>query len=149
MANSWLEWAAKFPFHLVCSCPAGFEPHDRLLEEAQASGVSTIEIIDDPVAAVQDADVVYTDVWPAAGAGVEEGRRLALFKPYQLNAALIRHARPDCFVMHRLPANRGEEITSEVLDGPHSLALEQARNRLHVQKGILATILEGVHKSGH
>ncbi len=144
MANSWLECATKFPFQFVCSCPPGFEPHPRLLEDAQSAGVSTIQIVTDPVAAVVDADVVYTDVWPQAGAGMEEGERFALFRDYQVNPVLLRHARPDCLVLHRLPANRGEEITSDVLDGPQSAVLQQARNRLHVQKGILSCLLEGV-----
>jgi ornithine carbamoyltransferase len=143
MANSWLECAARLPFHLVCSCPAGYEPHPRFLEEAQSAGVSRVEMVPDPVAAVRDADVVYTDVWPQAGPRVEEGRRTLVFKPYQVNRALLKHAKSDCLVMHRLPANRGEEITGEVLDGSNSIAVEQARNRLTVQNGIMAALLDG------
>ncbi len=143
MANSWLECAARLPFHLVCSCPAGYEPHPRFLDEAQTAGISRVDMISDPIAAVADADVVYTDVWPQATPRVEEGRRALLFKPYQVNRALLKHAKPDCVVMHRLPANRGEEITGEVLDGSNSIALEQARNRLTVQNGIMAALLGG------
>jgi ornithine carbamoyltransferase len=143
MANSWLECAARLPFHLVCSCPAGYEPHPRFLEEAQNAGVSSVEMVHDPVEAVRDADVIYTDVWPQATPRVEEGRRALIFRPYQVNKALLKHAKPDCLVMHRLPANRGEEITGEVLDGPQSIAVEQARNRLTVQNGIMAALLEG------
>jgi ornithine carbamoyltransferase len=137
IANSWLELAAKFPLHIVCSCPTGHEPHPRMLDEAQSAGLSTIEIIEDPVEAANAADVIYTDVWPRSAADVG-GKLAKLFKPYQVNKALLRHARPDCLVMHRLPANRGDEITSDVLDGLQSVALEQAKNRLHVQKGIIA-----------
>ena len=143
MANSWLECAARLPFHLVCSCPAGYEPHPRFLEEAQAAGVSRVEMIPDPVDAVRDADVVYTDVWPQATPRVEGGRRSLIFKPYQVNRTLLKHAKSDHLVMHRLPANRGEEITGEVLDGSNSIAVEQARNRLAVQNGIMAALLDG------
>jgi ornithine carbamoyltransferase len=136
IANSWLELAARFPLHIVCACPSGHEPHARILDDAQATGLSTIEIIEDPVKAVKRADVVYTDVWPRTS-GDAKGKVSKIFKPYHVDAKLLRHANPACLVMHRLPANRGEEISSEVLDGPHSIALEQARNRLHVQKGIM------------
>jgi len=136
IANSWLELAAKFPLHIVCACPAGHEPHPRILEEAQTAGLGTIEIIEDPIKAVEGADVVYTDVWPR-NSGDAHAKAKKVFKAYRVDAKLLLHAKPDVVVMHRLPANRGEEITSEVLDGPHSVALEQARNRLHVQKGIM------------
>ena len=79
IANSWLEYASKFPLHLVLSCPTGYEPHPRILEEAHAAGVSRIELTVDPQQAVRGADVVYTDVWPKADAGVDEGRRLTIF----------------------------------------------------------------------
>jgi len=141
IANSWLELAGKLPLHLVLSCPDGYEPHPQILEEAQTAGVSRIEFVQDPLAAVEGADVVYTDVWPEARAGEDIGKRLAVFKPYQVNKALLHHARSDCLFMHRLPANRGEEITSDVLDGKLSVVLDQAANRLHVQKGIMGTML--------
>jgi ornithine carbamoyltransferase len=141
IANSWLELARKLPLHLVLSCPDGYEPHPQILEEAQTAGISTIEFVQDPLAAVKEADVVYTDIWPEARAGLDMGKRLAVFRPYQVNRALMRHARPDCLFMHRLPANRGEEVTSDVLDGKLSVVLSQAANRLHVQKGIIGTML--------
>jgi len=134
--------AAKFPLHIVCACPPGHEPHPRILDEAQTAGLSTLEIIEDPVRAVTAADVVYTDVWPH-GEGEARGKVAKVFKPYQVDAKLLRQAKPGCLVMHRLPANRGEEITSDVLDGPQSVALQQARNRLHVQKGIMMFLLRG------
>ena len=141
IANSWLELSRKLPLHLVLSCPDGYEPHPQILEEAQSAGTSRIEFVQDPVAAVNEADVVYTDVWPEVRAGIDSGKRLAAFKPYQVNRALLRHARPDCLFMHRLPANRGEEVTSDVLDGKQSVVLHQAVNRLHVQKGIIGFML--------
>lgn len=141
VANSWLEIAEKFPMHLVLCCPPGYEPHPSILDQARSAGASRIEVIPDPSAAVAGALAVYTDVWPSTGEGMEEGRRQKVFRPYQVNAQLLRHAGEGCVVMHRLPANRGEEITSEVLDGPRSAAMAQAENRLHVQKGIMAALL--------
>jgi ornithine carbamoyltransferase len=141
IANSWLELAEKIPLQLVLCCPEGFEPHAQILDQSRAAGVSLIELIDDPSAAVRDADAVYTDVWPDAHGAADAGKRILQFKPFQVNRQLLRHAKPGCVIMHRLPANRGEEITSEVLDGRNSLALVQAANRMHVQKAIMVTLL--------
>jgi len=140
IANSWLELAEKIPLHLVLCCPDGYEPHSQILEQSRAGGQSTIELIDEPAAAVRQADVVYTDVWPDMHGG-DAGKRILQFKPYQVNRQLLQHAKPECVVMHRLPANRGEEITSDVLDGKSSIALHQAANRMHVQKAVMATLL--------
>jgi ornithine carbamoyltransferase len=142
IVNSWLELAEKFPIRLVLSCPAGYEPHPQILEQAQAAAISKIEFIQDPMEAVKDANVIYTDVWPKTQGGGDEGRRQKVFKPYQVNSGLVKCAKPDCLVMHRLPANRGEEITHDVLDGKHSIVLQQAENRLHIQKGIIGYLLE-------
>jgi len=142
VVNSWLELARLFPLDLVLSCPDGYEPHPKLLEEAQDSGTSAIRFEPDPERAVEGAQVVYTDVWPAAAQGVDVGKRIIVFRPYQVNATLLKRASDDVLLMHRLPANRGEEVTSDVLDGSHSVVLRQASNRLHVQKAIL-TLLVG------
>lgn len=139
IVNSWLELAEKLPIHLVISSPTGYEPHPSVLEQASASKVGKIEMIQDPNIATKDADVIYTDVWPTAR---DSGRRQIIFKQHQVNAQLLKNAKPDCVVMHRLPANRGEEITRDVLDGKHSIVLQQAENRLHIQKGIMAYLLE-------
>lgn len=141
IANTWLEFAEKIPLTLILSCPGGYEPHPQILEQAQKSGRSTITLVPDAALAVQDADVVYTDVWPKMHGGGDEARRQKIFKPYQVNRNLLRAAKPDCVIMHRLPANRGEEITSDVLDGKHSVVLRQAENRLHVQKAVMASLL--------
>lgn len=138
IVNSWLELAEKLPIHLVISSPTGYEPHPGVLEQAQTSKTSRIEFIQDPVVAVKDADVIYTDVWPAAR---DSGRRQIIFKQHQVNAALLKNAKSDVTIMHRLPANRGEEITRDVLDGKQSIVLQQAENRLHIQKGIIAYLL--------
>ncbi|MGB9880292.1 MAG: ornithine carbamoyltransferase, partial [Anaerolineae bacterium] len=107
---------------------------------AKESG-STVEIGHDPQAAVENADVIYTDVWTSMGQEAEKEQRLKVFPPYQVNAALVARAKPDVIVMHCLPAHRGEEITDEVADGPHSVLFDQAENRLHAQKGLLAVLL--------
>ncbi len=146
IANSWLEFAERVPLHLILSCPSGYEPHPQILEQAKASGASTIELIEDPVEAVKGADVIYTDVWPERHGGIDEGNCLGLFKPYQVNRSLLAHASKEAVFMHRLPAHRGEEVTSEVLDGTRSVALKQAENRLHVQKGIMGYLLQGARQ---
>lgn len=142
IVNSWLELAEKFPLHFVAAVPPGHEPHPLILDQARSAGVSRIEVLHDPVKAVQHADVVYTDVWSAPPAEGDTATRQLAFKPYQVNAALMKFAKPDCVVMHRMPANRGEEITSELLDGKNSVVLHQAENRLHIQKGIMASLLK-------
>lgn len=138
VVNSWLELAEKLPLYFVVSSPTGYEPHPSLLEQAQSAKVSRVELIPDPFTAVKDADVIYTDVWPSTR---DVGRRQIIFKQHQVNTALLKHAKPDCLIMHRLPANRGEEITRDVLDGKQSIVLDQAENRLHIQKGIMAYLL--------
>jgi len=141
IANSWLEFAEKVPMHLVLSCPSGYEPHLQMLEQARGTKRSKIEMVQNPIDAVKNADVVYTDVLPLPAGQKEKGKLRKAFRSYQVNARLLAKAKPDCVVMHRLPANRGEEITSEVLDGKQSIALQQAANRLHVQKGIIGRLL--------
>ena len=126
--------------------PAGFEPSPRyreLAERKAREAKGSIEFGNDPVAAVRDADVVYTDVWTSMGQEQEYERRRRAFLGYQVNAALLRNAKPDAIVMHDLPAHRGEEITDEVLDGPQSVVFDQAENRLHTQKAILCWLLRG------
>ncbi len=144
IVNSWLEFAEKFPIRFTFSCPPGFEPHPHILDQACGANVSTIQPVQDPAEAVQDADVIYTDVWPDRSGDARQGDRKKVFKPYQVNAALLKRAKSDCIVMHRLPANRGEEITRDVLDGPQSVVLHQAENRLHLQKGIIGYLMRDV-----
>ncbi len=141
IANSWLELAEKIPLCLTLSCPPGYDPHPQILQQAKQAGISDIRIVQDPIEAVRDADAVYTDVWPSGKHADPEERRPNVFGPYQVNRRLLKNAKRDCVVMHRLPANRGEEITSEVLDGKQSIALKQAANRLHVQKAVMARLL--------
>ncbi len=125
---------------VVVSSPNGFEPDLRVVEHARALGAS-VELIRDPYEAVRGADAVYTDVWTSMGQEAEREERVRAFQAYQVNRALLAHAKPEARVMHCLPAHRGEEITDDVLDGPRSLAFEQAENRLHVQKAVLVHLL--------
>ncbi|WP_456408999.1 ornithine carbamoyltransferase [Caldithrix abyssi] len=141
VANSWVNLASKLPMHLVICSPSGFEPDDETLTRAREAGVSQIEIVHDPQAAVKDADVVYTDVWASMGQEAEAEKRRKVFMPYQVNAELMSHARKDALVMHCLPAHRGEEITDDVIDGPQSIVFDEAENRMHVQKAIIAKLL--------
>lgn len=138
MVNSWLELAEKFPFNFVIACPEGYDPDRNIMQRAINAGVSHIEIIRDPLVAAIGADVLYTDVWVSMGQEAERTRRLEAFKGYQINEKLLARAHQDCLVMHCLPAHRGEEITADALEGPQSVVMQQAQNRLHVQKGILA-----------
>jgi len=127
--------------------PVGFEPLARFRELAERTARQTggsLELGSDPVAAVRDADVVYTDVWTSMGQEQEYERRRRAFQGYQVNAVLLRHAKPDAIVMHDLPAHRGEEITDDVMDGPQSVVFDQAENRLHTQKAVLRWLIEGL-----
>jgi ornithine carbamoyltransferase len=144
VANSLVEGVALMGMAISVACPSGYEPEASIVEwatgRARRTGAS-IEILRDPLIAVKGADVLYTDVWTSMGQEKEEARRLEVFGPYQLNERLMAAAQPDAIVMHCLPAHRGQEITTGALDGPHSVVLDQAENRLHVQKAILVRLL--------
>jgi ornithine carbamoyltransferase len=145
VANSLLNAAAVLGLEVRFATPERHRPADRVRrraeELAKASG-ARIRFTTDPVEGVRDADFIYTDVWTSMGQEEEAERRRALFEPYQVNARLLKHA-PEAFVMHCLPAHRGEEITGDVLDGPRSIVFDQAENRLHAQKAILERLLLG------
>ena len=143
VAQSLILAAAKTGLTLRVATPAGFEPlaryRDLAAEAARGSG-ATITYGADPVAAVQGADAVYTDVWTSMGQEQEYERRRRAFQGFQVNAELLSHAKPDAIVLHDLPAHRGEEITDDVIDGPQSAVFDQAENRLHAQKAVLRWI---------
>ena len=143
VANSWLEMATIYPMHLAIAAPAGYHPDPKILAHAVQSGISTIEILDDPRVAADSADVIYTDVWTSMGQEAEQAERKKAFKSFQVNKQLLQLAHPNALVMHCLPAHRGEEITSDAMDSVHSVVFDQAENRLHVQKAILTTLLAG------
>ena len=144
VARSLLFGAVKSGMHVAVASPAGYTLSEDDLAKAQemrVSGEQTIMLVKDPVAAVTGADVIYTDVWTSMGQEAESARRLKVFPPYQVNQELVNHAGEDVVVMHCLPAHRGEEITDEVADGPHSVLFQQAENRMHAQKAILVELL--------
>jgi len=141
MANTWIEAAAIFGFDLTLACPAGYEPEARVLAWAKEKATSRIVLTRDPREAVRDADVLNTDVWASMGQEAEQNEREKAFAGFQLNEALLDEAKGNCMVLHCLPAHRGEEITDDVIEGPHSAVWDEAENRLHVQKAIMATLM--------
>jgi ornithine carbamoyltransferase len=138
-----LAMAAAYAKMAVTFCaPAGFQLSDAFLSDlrARAPGAE-IKLVDDPAAAVKDADIVYTDVWASMGQESQAERRRAIFAPYQINAALMARAPASARFMHDLPARRGLEVTDEVMDGPQSIVFQQAENRMHLAKGLLVWLL--------
>ncbi|MGH7255223.1 MAG: ornithine carbamoyltransferase [Nitrospirales bacterium] len=144
VAHSLIEAAAKVGMTISLGCPAAFQPDPVIVDLARAEAKLTggsIEVTDDPAVAVKEADAVYTDVWISMGREREQARRLRILAPYQVNERLLRHARSDAIVLHCLPAHRGQEIAAAVMDSPRSAILDQAENRLHMQKAILLGLL--------
>jgi len=142
LANSWLNMASRLQMTLHLAIPKGFDPDENVLENAQNVGKSKIEIIRDPKEAVRDADIIYTDVWASMGQEKEAEKRKKIFKDFQVNSELVSFAKPDAKVMHCLPAHRGDEITDDVIDGPHSIVFDEAENRLHAQKAIMVALMK-------
>jgi len=144
VANSLMLAAAKLGTDFAIACPPNYQPNASIwvkaLGYAKQSG-ATLTLTHDPVEAVSGADAVYTDVWTSMGQDGEEEKRAKAFANYQLNEALLAHAKADAIVMHCLPAHRGLEITDSVIDGPQSVVFDQAENRLHAQKAILSLVL--------
>ncbi|MCG6857490.1 MAG: ornithine carbamoyltransferase [Salaquimonas sp.] len=137
--NSYMEAAARFGFSMHVAAPEGSDPSQEYVEWARANG-GDIHVGHDPVTAVADADCVVTDTWVSMNQE-HRARGHNVFQPYQVNAKLMAKAKPDAIFMHCLPAHRGEEVTDEVLDGPQSVVFDEAENRLHAQKAILAWCL--------
>ncbi|OQX61388.1 MAG: ornithine carbamoyltransferase [Anaerolinea sp. 4484_236] len=144
VAVSLMHICAKLGANFTIANPEGYDMPAEAVQEgqqfAQESG-ATITLLHDPHQAVKNAQVIYTDTWVSMGQGEETEKRLQIFPPYQVNAQLVAEAEDDVIVMHCLPAHRGEEITDEVADGPHSVLFPQAHNRLHAQKAVLARLL--------
>jgi ornithine carbamoyltransferase len=141
MANSFIHAASVIGFSLTLACPAGYEPDPEILAAARKIARLPITVTNDPAEAVAQADVVNADVWASMGQEEEQVARRRVFRPYQVNAALLARAKPDAIVLHCLPAHREEEITSEVLEGPQCVAFDQAENKMHIHKAILAAHL--------
>lgn len=141
MAHSWINASARLGFRLNISCPEGYWPSARVLDRALREGIADIGLYEDPAEAVKDATVINTDVWASMGQEHEAEKRRSVFRPFQVNAALLAKAPAEAIVMHCLPAHRGEEITDEVLEGPRSVVFDQAENRLHAQAALLHQLL--------
>jgi len=145
VCNSLVLLCAMLGVELAVASPSGYKPGDDIIaaaDERRAKSGARIVFTDDPHEAAANADVVYTDVWISMGDEGEADERRRAFAKYQVNAELMRAAKPDAVVMHCLPAKRGLEITDEVMDGPQSIVFDQAENRLHVQKALLVALLE-------
>lgn len=138
MASSWIHGAARFGYELRLACPEPLSPPPALVDWARSEGAD-VKISAEPEAAVEGADCVVADTWVSMGD--DAGDRHNLLMPYQVNEALMSRAKSDAIFMHCLPAHRGEEVTAEVIDGPQSVVFDEAENRLHAQKGILAWCL--------
>lgn len=144
MANSLLYGCGKIGLDCAVATPAGYEPDAEVVENAKgdfaASGASML-LTQDPAEAIKDADIVYTDTWVSMGMEAEKAERVKLFMPYQVNGALFAKAKDDAIFMHCLPAYRGYEVTEDVIDGAHSVIFDEAENRLHAQKAVMATLM--------
>ncbi|MGB4504477.1 MAG: ornithine carbamoyltransferase, partial [Syntrophaceticus sp.] len=144
VAHSLLQICARMGLHMTIACPPGYEPDASVLQaarnDAAKSGVQ-LEVVDDPLEAVKNADAVYTDIWASMGQEKEQEKRAQVFKHYQVNTELLKRANDGVIVLHCLPAHRGEEITDEVMDGPHSVVFDEAENRLHAHKAIMALLI--------
>ena len=144
VAHSLLYGCSKVGMDITLGCPKGYEPNPGVVSEAGKEGNRSgckVKVTNDPKEAVREADIVYTDVWTSMGKEKEYARRVKIFKPYQVNAKLVKEAKGDYLFMHCLPAHRGEEVTDEVADSKNSVIFDQAENRLHTQKALLALIM--------
>ncbi|MFZ3171824.1 MAG: ornithine carbamoyltransferase [Carboxydocellales bacterium] len=144
MAHSLMFGAAKTGMDITVATPEGYQPNPEVVklaqQDAERSG-SVLKVITDPFEAVAGADVVVTDVWASMGQEAEQQARAKVFAPYQINQKLVAKAKSDYIFLHCLPAHRGEEVTAEVIDGPHSVIFDEAENRLHAQKAIMALLM--------
>ena len=144
VAHSLLYGCAKMGIDITVGCPKGYEPKPEVVSQAKAVGKKNgcqVEVVNDPREAARGADVVYTDVWASMGQEKEHAERVKIFKPFQVNAKLVKEAKEDYLFMHCLPAHRGEEVTDEVADSKNSVIFDQAENRMHTQKALLALIM--------
>ena len=140
IVNSWLHLAMRFPMHFVCCCPEGYEPDENTVKMAKKAKISKIEISHSPNEAVKDADVIYTDVWASMGQKDEAEEREKVFQPFQVNSELIKKTGKKTLFMHCLPAERGREVTDEVVEAKYSIVFDQAENRLHMQNAIMVKL---------
>ena len=144
VAHSLLYGCSKVSMNITLACPKEYGPNPEVVSKAEKEAkksACTVKVVNDPREAVRDADIIYTDVWASMGKEKEREKRIKLLKPYQVNSKLIRGAKEDYLFMHCLPAHRGEEVTNEVADSKNSIIFDQAENRLHTQKALMALIM--------
>ena len=144
MAHSLMIGCSKLGMDVALACPDGYKPNPTYTAWAVANAAehgSRVTVCTDPLEACRDADVLYTDVWASMGQEEEAQKRRLAFKDYQVNASCLAVAKPDSIFMHCLPAHRGEEVAADVIDGPHSVIFDEAENRLHAQKAVMALLM--------
>ena len=140
IVHSWLHLAQKFPMEFVCACPENYEPNSKTVNGSSGAGVSSVSVSHDPMNSVKNTDVVYTDVWASMGQKDETEMREKIFQPFQVDGDLMAATGKNTLFMHCLPAERGREVTDEVIEADYSIVFEQAENRLHVQNAIMVTL---------
>lgn len=144
MANSIMYGCAKMGLDCAVASPEGYGCNAEVVENAKEDfkkGGSSLLLTQDPVEAIKNADIVYTDTWTSMGQEAEKAERVKIFKPYQVNAELFKNAKDDALFMHCLPAYRGYEVTADIIDGKNSVVFDEAENRLHAQKAVMATLM--------
>ncbi len=143
IVNSWIRLAIVLPFEFVCVCPDGYSPDADTITLANDVGISNVSV-SHSLDSVHNADVIYTDVWASMGQKEEIDERIKIFSPFQVNSELVKNAKNDYLFMHCLPAERGREVTDNVIDSDNSIVFEQAENRLHIQNAIMVTLCNKV-----
>ena len=143
IVNSWIRLTTVLPFEFVCMCPEGHSPDADTITLANDVGISNVSV-SHSLDSVQNADVIYTDVWASMGQKEEIDERIKIFSPFQVNSELVKNAKNDYLFMHCLPAERGREVTDNVIDSDNSIVFEQAENRLHIQNAIMVTLCNKV-----
>jgi len=140
IVHSWMHLAQKFSMEFVCACPENYEPNSDTVNDSSGEGVSRVSVSHDPKNSVKNTDVVYTDVWASMGQKGETEMREKIFQPFQVDGDLMAATGKNTLFMHCLPAERGREVTDEVIEADYSIVFEQAENRLHVQNAIMVTL---------
>ena len=144
IVHSWLNLSLRLPLHFTCVCPEGYEPDNNLIKLVNKSNISTVEISHDPIKGVHEADVIYTDVWASMGQKEEVEERENIFKNFQVNSNMLESTGKNTFFMHCLPAERGREVTDDVMESSNSIVFDQAENRMHAQNAIMVKIAQAL-----
>ena len=144
IVHSWLNLSLRLPFHFTCVCPEGYEPDNNLIKLVNKSNISTVEISHDPIKGVHEADIIYTDVWASMGQKEEVKKRESIFKNFQVNSNMLESTGKNTFFMHCLPAERGREVTDNVMESSNSIVFDQAENRMHAQNAIMVKIAQAL-----